>query len=83
MQKRIIGFFNVKGRHTGAELSETFTEVMVKWYIENRLFALTLDNASSNEVAVNDIISDLKENVASLRNASSIETVSHKPMKNS
>ncbi|CAD6220908.1 unnamed protein product [Miscanthus lutarioriparius] len=62
MQKRIIGFFNVKGRHTGAKLSETFTEVMVKWYIENRLFALTLDNASSNEVAVNDIISDLKEN---------------------
>ena len=26
MQKRIIDFFNVKGRHTG--------EVMVKWYIE-------------------------------------------------
>jgi hypothetical protein len=62
MQKRIISFFNVKGRHTGAKLSETFTEVMVKWYIENRLFALTLDNASSNEVAVNDIVSDLKEN---------------------
>jgi hypothetical protein len=62
MQKRIIGFFNVKGRHTGAKLSETFTEVMVKWYIENRLFTLTLDNASSNEVAVQDIISDMKEN---------------------
>ncbi|CAD6205323.1 unnamed protein product [Miscanthus lutarioriparius] len=62
IQKRIIGFFNVKGRHTGAKLSETFSEVMVKWYIEKRLFALTLDNASSNEVAVNDIISDLKEN---------------------
>jgi len=62
MQKRIVGFFNVKGRHTGAKLSESFTEVMVKWYIENRLFALTLDNASSNEVAVQDIISDLKEN---------------------
>jgi hypothetical protein len=62
MQKRIIGFFNVKGRHTGAKLSEKFTEVMVKWYLENRLFALTLDNASSNEVAVNDIISDLKDN---------------------
>ena len=65
MQKRIICFFNVKGRHTGAKLSESFTEVMVKWYIENRLFALTLDNASSNEVAVNDIISDLKENANS------------------
>jgi hypothetical protein len=62
MQKRIIGFFNVKGSHTGAKLSQTFTEVMVKWYLENRLFALTLDNASSNEVAVKDIISDLKDN---------------------
>jgi hypothetical protein len=62
MQKRIIGFFNVKGSHTGAKLSQTFTEVMVKWYLENRLFALTLDNASSNEVAVKDIISDLKYN---------------------
>ena len=62
---QIIGFFNVKGRHTGAKLSESFTEVMVKWYIENRLFALTLDNASSNEVAVNDIISYLKENANS------------------
>jgi hypothetical protein len=62
MQKRIIGFFNVKGRHTGAKLSETFTKVMVKWYIENRLFTLTLDNASSNEVADQDIISDTKEN---------------------
>ncbi|CAA0829325.1 Unknown protein, partial [Striga hermonthica] len=49
-------------RHIGAKLSEIFTEVMVKWYIENRLFALTLDNASSNEVVVNDIISDLKDN---------------------
>ncbi|CAD6267377.1 unnamed protein product [Miscanthus lutarioriparius] len=62
MKKRIIGFFNVKGRHTGAKLSETFTKVMVNWYIEKKLFALTLDNASSNEVAVHDIISDLKDN---------------------
>ena len=46
-------------------MSESFTEVMIKWYIENRQFALTLDNASSNEVAVNDIISDLKENANS------------------
>jgi hypothetical protein len=50
-------------RHTGAKLSESVTEVMVKWYIENRLFALTLDNASSDEVAVQDIISDLNRMV--------------------
>jgi hypothetical protein len=54
--------FNVKGRHTSAKLSETFIEVMVNWYIEKRLFALTLDNASSNEVVVHHIIADLRQN---------------------
>ena len=66
IQKRIIGFFNVEGRHTGQKLSQTFTEVMVKWYIEKKLFALTLDNASANEVAVKDIIEDLQESNSSL-----------------
>jgi hypothetical protein len=58
MQKRIIGFFNVKGRHTGAKLSQTFTEVMVKWYIEKRPFALTLDNASESPSLVLDNASE-------------------------
>jgi hypothetical protein len=39
---------------------------MVKWYVEKKLFALTLDNASANEVPVHDIISDLNGNQASL-----------------
>ncbi|CAA0829272.1 Unknown protein [Striga hermonthica] len=51
-----------EGHHTGAKLSETFTELMVKWNIDKKLFALTLDNASTNEVAVKDIISDLRTN---------------------
>ncbi|CAA0813283.1 Zinc finger BED domain-containing protein DAYSLEEPER [Striga hermonthica] len=54
--------FHVEGRHTGHKLAETFTEVMVSWFVEKRLFALTLDNASSNKVAVEEIIDDLKEN---------------------
>ncbi|WVZ52414.1 LOW QUALITY PROTEIN: hypothetical protein U9M48_003470, partial [Paspalum notatum var. saurae] len=62
IQKRILNFFHVKGRHTSAKLAETFTEVMVNWYVEKRLFALTLDNASANEVAVRDIITDLNVN---------------------
>jgi hypothetical protein len=60
MQKRIIGFFHVEGRHTGQKLSQTFSEVMVKWCVVKKLFSLTLDNASANEVAVKDIIVDLK-----------------------
>jgi hypothetical protein len=66
IQKRIAGFFHVEGRHTGKKLAQTFSELMVKWYIEKKLFALTLDNASANEVAVNDIITDLKDVHASL-----------------
>jgi hypothetical protein len=30
MQKRIIGFFHVEGRHIGQKLSQTFSKVMVK-----------------------------------------------------
>jgi hypothetical protein len=62
IQKRIVGFFHVEGRHTGHKLAESFTEVMVNWFVEKRLFALTLDNAAANKVAVTDIIIDLKEN---------------------
>ena len=62
IQKRIVGFFHVEGRHTGHKLSESFTETMVKWFVEQRLFALTLDNASNNFVAVTDIVADLQVN---------------------
>jgi hypothetical protein len=62
IQKRIVGFFHVEGRHSGHKLAESFTEVMVNWFVEKKLFALTLDNASSNLVAVTDIIADLREN---------------------
>jgi hypothetical protein len=61
MQKRIIEFFHVEGRHTSQKLSQTFFEVMVKWYLEKKLFPLTLDNASVNEVVLKDIIADLKD----------------------
>jgi hypothetical protein len=55
---------HVEGRRTGTKLSEKFSELMVKWYVDKRLFALTLDNASGNEVAVKDIISDLRVNAS-------------------
>ncbi|KAJ1260875.1 hypothetical protein BS78_10G265500 [Paspalum vaginatum] len=62
MCKRIVGFFHVEGRHTDHKLVESFTEVMVNWFVEKKLFSLTLDNAASNLVAVTDIIDDLRVN---------------------
>ena len=35
---------------------------MVKWFVEKKLFALILDNASNNLVVVTDLIDDLTEN---------------------
>jgi hypothetical protein len=60
IQKRIINFVHLEGRHTGTKLSETFTELMLKWNVDKKLFALTLDNAAANELATKDIVADIK-----------------------
>ncbi|CAA0820254.1 Unknown protein [Striga hermonthica] len=62
IQKRIVALFHLEGRHTGHRLAQAFTEVLVKWFVEKKMFALTLDNASNNLVAVTDIIEDFKLN---------------------
>lgn len=61
IQKRIVTFSHVEGRHTGVRLSEVFTTSMLRWFVEKKIFSLTLDNASANDVAVKDIISELKK----------------------
>jgi hypothetical protein len=61
IQKRIINFFHVEGRHTGEKLSYTVSSCLLKWYVEKKMFSLTLDNASANEVAVKDLIIELKK----------------------
>jgi hypothetical protein len=61
IQKRIINFFHVQGRHTGERLSYIVSSCLLKWYVEKKMFSLTLDNASANEVAVKDLIVELKK----------------------
>lgn len=60
IQKHIINFMHLQGRHTGANLSTAYMGDMAGWNIENKLFALTLDNAASNDVCVDTVISTLK-----------------------
>jgi hypothetical protein len=36
-RKKLSNFVHVEGRHTGAKLPETFTKLMVKWYIDKRM----------------------------------------------
>jgi hypothetical protein len=60
IHKRIINFMHLEGRHTGANLSAAFMQNIASWNIDHKLFALTLDNASANDVCVDTVISILK-----------------------
>ena len=59
MQKRIIKFIHVKGNHTGSNLATEFIKGVMSWNIEKKLFALTLDNASSNDKCVREVVIEL------------------------
>lgn len=62
IQKRIINFMYLGGRHNGENLSVAYMQNMGSWNIDHKLFALTLDNAASNNVCVDTVTSTLREN---------------------
>lgn len=59
MQKRIVCFVNVKGKHKGTVLATEFIKGVMSWNLEKRLFALTLDNASSNDKCAKLVVREL------------------------
>jgi hypothetical protein len=61
IQKRIINFLHVSGRHSGESMSLMLSSCLLKWFIEKKMFSLTLDNASANEVVVKEIILELNK----------------------
>jgi hypothetical protein len=52
IQNRIVNFVHLSGMHTGENLSDTLIACLLKWYVEKKMFSLTLNNASANEVVV-------------------------------
>ena len=59
MQKRIICLPHVKGHHRGELLATEFMKGVMSWNLEKKLFALTLDNASSNNKCVRVVVKEL------------------------
>ena len=51
-QKRIVKFTAIETPHTGVVIINTMVKFIREWKIEDKLFALTLDNASSNGAMV-------------------------------
>ena len=51
MQKRMISFSLLEFPHTGARIGSTILEKLREYEIENKIISITLDNASTNNVA--------------------------------
>ncbi|KAJ9557104.1 LOW QUALITY PROTEIN: hypothetical protein OSB04_011718 [Centaurea solstitialis] len=52
LQKRILNFSYFPPPHTGVAIAEKISGLVKGWGIERKLFSITLDNASSNDVCV-------------------------------
>ncbi|CAH1432125.1 unnamed protein product [Lactuca virosa] len=50
--KRILNFSEFPPPHTGVAIAEMISGLIKSWVIERKLFSITLDNASSNDVCV-------------------------------
>ncbi|XP_024029605.1 zinc finger BED domain-containing protein RICESLEEPER 2-like [Morus notabilis] len=52
LQKRVLNFSFMPPPHSGIALSEKLYAFLSEWGIENKVFSVTLDNASTNGVSV-------------------------------
>lgn len=52
LQKRILIFSYFPPPHTGVAIAEKISGLIKGWGIEKKLFSITFDNASSNDVCV-------------------------------
>ncbi|KAK9195172.1 hypothetical protein WN943_003291 [Citrus x changshan-huyou] len=50
LQKKVLNFCEMPTPHTGVALAEKILSLLCEWGIEKRIFSLTVDNASSNDV---------------------------------
>lgn len=52
LQKRVLNFCFMPPPHSGVALCEKIYTLLCEWGIESKLFSMTLDNASTNNVFV-------------------------------
>ncbi|KAI3927198.1 hypothetical protein MKW92_013536 [Papaver armeniacum] len=60
VQKRILSFSLVDGQHTGANIAKVLMDKLLEWNIDRKIGSITLDNASTNEVVVDELVNQLK-----------------------
>ncbi len=57
----LLAFQSLSGAHTGEMMVNIVVDILKKYNLENRLLAITTDNASNNEKMRKDIKNVLKD----------------------
>ncbi|KAJ3690920.1 hypothetical protein LUZ61_020084 [Rhynchospora tenuis] len=62
IKKRVLNFSPLPSPHTGKNIAEALLSMFVMWNLDKRVFSLVLDNASSNDACIRELLSgSLKE----------------------
>lgn len=56
LRKFILNFCCLDPPHSGPNIADGFYKCLLEWGIENKLSTITLDNASSNDTAVKNLV---------------------------
>ena len=56
MQCRVLNFIELDPPHSGVIIAQAVMECLSEWKIEDKVISLTLDNASSNDVAAKNLM---------------------------
>ncbi|KAJ4790660.1 Zinc finger BED domain-containing protein DAYSLEEPER [Rhynchospora pubera] len=60
-QKRIIAFKKIPYPHSGQAVADLVEKIWTDWKLDDKIFAITLDNSSVNDLAVKHLESRLSE----------------------
>uniref|UniRef100_A0ACD5UPI0 Uncharacterized protein n=1 Tax=Avena sativa TaxID=4498 RepID=A0ACD5UPI0_AVESA len=56
MQCRVLNFIELDPPHSGVIIAQAVMECLAEWKIEEKVISLTMDNASSNDVAAKNLM---------------------------
>ncbi|KZV44901.1 zinc finger BED domain-containing protein RICESLEEPER 1-like [Dorcoceras hygrometricum] len=59
LNKRVLSFFNIPPPRGGPQISDAILKCARDWEIENKIFTVSVDNASVNDVAIRNLLNDL------------------------
>ncbi|XP_031276281.1 zinc finger BED domain-containing protein RICESLEEPER 2-like [Pistacia vera] len=61
-QKRVLNFVHIPAPRHSVEIAATIHKCLIEWEIENKVFSILVDNASSNDVTIKILRENLGRN---------------------